>query len=63
MIDDMEIVIQDSSKKVVGKVKGDTLYDVRCKPICKVIPSITFALMIDILFMNSQIYNIEEQNS
>ena len=53
MIDDMEIIIQDSSKKVVGKVKGDILFDVNCNPVCKVLPSITFALMVDILFMSS----------
>ena len=53
----MEIIIQDATGAVVGKVKDDTLYDKECKPICKITPKMTFSKMVRILFMDLHKYN------
>ena len=45
----MEIIITDSTGKVVGKVKDDTLYNIRCEKVCKVDPKTTFSKFIKIL--------------
>ena len=58
MKDRMEIIIQDSTGTVVGKVKDYTLYNRVCEPICKIKPETTFSRMIKILFLSSQMYII-----
>lgn len=52
----MEIVVTDSTGKLVGKVKDYTLYDTRGKKVYKAKPETTFKKIVQILISNSQNY-------
>lgn len=52
----MEIVVTDSTGKLVGKVKDYTVYDVQGKKVYKAKPETTFKKIVQILLSNSQKY-------
>lgn len=52
----MEIVVTDSTGKLVGKVKDYTLYNVHGEKVYKAKPETTFKKIVQILLSNSQEY-------
>lgn len=56
MLKKMEIIVTDSTGKLVGKVKDYTVYNVEGKKVYKAKPETTFKQIVQILLSDSQKY-------